>query len=91
MGVPARPLGEPIPDDFGFMGGVIVHDDMNIEITGHIGLDPVEKLAELPRPVTAKALADDLAGGDVEGGEQRGRAVAFVIVAAPLDLARTQG
>ena len=30
-----------------------------------------------------------LAGGDVEGGEQVGRAVALVVVRAPLGLART--
>ena len=35
------------------------------------------------------ATADDPAGGDVEGGEQRGGAVALVIMAAPLGLARS--
>ena len=45
-----------------------------------------QELAEFDRAVTLVAAADDLAGGDVQGGEQRGRAVPLVIMAAPLDL-----
>jgi len=35
-------------------------------------------------------LAQHLAAGHIEGGEQTGGAVAFIVVAATLDLSRTQ-
>jgi hypothetical protein len=44
---------------------------MDIHIVRHIGLDRVEKSAELTRPVAREAAADDLAGGGFERGEQR--------------------
>ena len=49
-----------------------------------------QELAELPASVALVALPDDLSGGDVEGCEQRGRAVALVVMGAPLDPAGAQ-
>ena len=63
------------------------HDDVHVEIRGHVALDFVEKLAELPGAVTRHALADDRSRLHVERSEQRRGAVAFVVVGAPLDLA----
>ena len=87
MHVPARPPGEPVPDLLRLVGRVVVHDDVDFETLGHAGLDVVQEPAELPAAVAAEVLADDL---DVEGGEQRGRAVALVVVSAPLDLPRAE-
>ena len=61
MHTPARPLGEPIPDELGLVGSGVVEDEINIEAVGNIGLDGVEELAELLRPVAAEAAADDFA------------------------------
>ena len=61
---------------------------MDVEVGGHGALHLVEEGAELARPVPLHAAPDDRAGGGVEGGEQGGRAVALVIMAAPLRLAR---
>ena len=47
-----------------------------------------QKFAEFDRAVALVAAADDPTGGDVQGGEQRGCAVALVVMAAPLDLPR---
>src|SRR3546814_7363970 len=80
--MPARPLGEPVADQPGLVGRVVVHHQVDLEVLGHIGLDLVEELAELGGPVARQALADHLAGGDVQGGEQRGDAMTLVIVAA---------
>jgi hypothetical protein len=33
------------------VGGVIVHDEVNLKVGGHIGFDPVEELAKLSGPV----------------------------------------
>lgn len=84
MDVPVRPPGQPSFDRCGFVGGVVVHDDVDVEPGRNIAVDHLEEVEELPGPVAAITLADDRAGGDVEGGEQRGRAVALVIVGAPL-------
>ena len=46
---------------------------------------------ELGSPMPGEAWADDPAGGDVEGGKQRRRAVPFVVMAAPLGLAGPHG
>ncbi len=86
--MPARPLGEPVADQRGLVGGVVVHDEMDVEIVGDVGFDLVQELAELGRAVAGIALADDTAGGDVEGGEQGGDAMALVVVAHPGRLAR---
>ncbi len=61
---------------------------MPIEALWHIGLDLVEKGAELLGAMAGIAFADDRASGDIEGCKQRRRPVAFVIVAAPRRLAR---
>ena len=47
---------------------------------GTCALDGVEEADELLVPVALHVAADDLAVQHVEGGEQRGRAVAFVVV-----------
>ena len=79
--MPARPLGEPVADQQRLVGGVVVHDQMDVEPLGHVGFDLVEELAELGGAVACEALADHLPGCDVEGGEQRGRAMALVVMA----------
>ena len=62
---------------------------MNVEIGRHGLLDLREEVAEFDRTVTLVAAADDPAGGNVQGGEQGGRAVPRVIMAAPLGLPRS--
>ena len=82
MHVPARPLGQPVADQRRLVGCVIVHDKMNLQIVGNSGFDLIERLAELRGAMAPIALADDPAGCDVEGGEERSVAMARVIVAA---------
>ena len=67
---------------FRLVGRVVVHVD--VEVGGNVVV--VEELAEFLAAVTAEALADYLAGSNVEGREQRGRAVALVVVGPPLRL-----
>jgi hypothetical protein len=82
----ARVAGEPGLDGRRLAGGVVVEHEMNFEIGRHGLLNRGEEFAEFDGAVTLVAAADDLTGGDVQGGEQRGRAVTLVIMAAPLDL-----
>src|ERR1700716_416728 len=64
---------------------------MDVETVRHVGLDLVEELAELGRAMAREAFADHAASGDVEGCEQRGDAVALVVVTAARRLARSHG
>src|SRR5688572_7968079 len=56
MDVPAWSFGQPIADQRSLVGGVIVPDEMNLESLGDVGLDVVEELSKLGRPMTAIAL-----------------------------------
>ena len=58
--------------------------DVDLEIGRHVGLDVIEEFAERAGAVALGALADDRAGGDIEGCEQRGRAVPVRVMGAPL-------
>ena len=89
MGLPA--FGEPVADRLGLVGPVVVHDDVDVEISRDVRLDEVEEFAELSGPMARETFADDLSRGDVEGREERGRAVALVVVAAPLRLPGAHG
>ncbi len=71
MNVPTRVPGQPALHGRGLVGGVVVHDQMDLEIVRDVALDHPQELKELPAAVPREALSDDGANGDVEGGEQR--------------------
>lgn len=50
VSVPARSLVQPVADQLGLAGGVIVHDERDVEVGGHVGLDLVEDLAFVRSP-----------------------------------------
>ena len=80
-------LLQPFVDLDRLVRGDVVENDVNRDS----GLDPladlVEEAEELLRAVALDHLAGDLAGGDVEGRQQAGGAVALVVVGAGLRLA----
>ena len=75
-----RTTGKPCLDLGRLVGGIVVHDDMDLEPIGNASIDFLEEVQELGRPVSLVALADDEARCDIERCEQRGRAVPYVIV-----------
>ena len=91
---PARMIGQPLLNFGMFVGGIVVGDGMD-ELAGWDGaLDGVEERDEFLVGVPGHAAPDDGAIEDVEGGEQGGGAVAFVIVcpgAATAGLQRQTG
>ena len=91
VGTPTRPLGEPISDGLGLVGGYVVHDDVDVEIAGNVGFDDVQEGAELARSMAGEAFGDDCAGGGVERREQAEGSVTRVVMRAPLDLAWAHG
>jgi hypothetical protein len=62
------------------VGGIVVDDDMDRPLLRHSGLDDVEKPDELLMAVALHALADDLTFKHIEGSEQRGRAMALIVM-----------
>ena len=77
---PARMPVEPRHYLRRLVGGIVVEDDVDDLARRNVALDPVQKANELLMPVALHVLADNLAGQRVEGGKQRGRAIALVIV-----------
>ena len=82
MHVEARMPGQPRLDLGMLVGGVVVGDQMDIEVRCDLPVDPVEESDELLVPVLLHALADHPAVEHVERGEQGGGAVALVVVGA---------
>ncbi len=70
--------------------GVVEHE-IHLELVGHLASDALEEGLELDRTVSAMGLANHLAAGHVEGGEQRRRAVPAIVMGLPLRKARCQG
>ena len=61
---------KPPPDLGSFVGGIIIHDDMDIEPFGDLSIDLFEEVLELSRPMTLVAFANDEPRGDIERGKQ---------------------
>ena len=65
-------LGEPVPDDRRLVGAVVIHDDMRLQIGGHVGLDHIQELAEFQErwrrcnwPMTRLVFSSSAANSDV--------------------------
>src|ERR1700677_2046213 len=70
------------------VGGIVIADQVDVFAGGYRLVDHAQKPHPLLMPVFLLAEAVDLTSGGVEGGEQGGGAVAFVVMrhglAAPL-------
>src|SRR5215470_17838518 len=73
VGMKARPLREPVSDEWRLVRAVVIHDQMHVEMAWHGGVDRVEELPELCRPMPLMKLRDQLSGLHVERREQRRR------------------
>ncbi len=82
MEVPAFParVSQPFGDLRCLVRGQIVEDDVDGQLARHPRIDALEELLDGGRSVALAAMGDDLAAGDVEGGEEIGRSVALVVV-----------
>ncbi len=84
-------LDQPALNSGSFMSTIVVEDQMDVEPWRHFRIDLVEKLAKLQRTVSAMKLTDDLASLSVQGGEQRSRTVALVIMSPAFCLSWSHG
>ena len=73
-----------------FMRGVIVGNQMNLPVHRGRHIDQAQELKPLLVAMPLLAKANDSTGGGVHGGEQRRRAIAFVIVRQCLQSAGEQ-
>jgi hypothetical protein len=79
-------------DDLGmFVSGVVVADDMNIQLGGDLALDLTQEGQPLLMAMTPGGMSKDLAREIVEGGKQGDRSVTIVIVGLGADVTFTQG
>src|SRR6266404_5227719 len=78
--VKARMPLEPALYRRGLVGGIIVDDEMQVEIGQSPFVDGLEKAEELAMPVAGHALADDCAVEHVESRKQGRGAVALVVM-----------
>src|SRR6266487_147303 len=69
-------LREPFAHFRVLVSGVVVNDRIDLSL-GKMRVDVIEETDELLMPVAFHVAADDGAVENVEGGEQRGCAVAF--------------
>jgi len=81
---------EPAGDPRVFVRPVVVHDQVQVESGRGLLVDALEETDELLMAVARHAVADDAAVERVQGGEERGRAVARVVVGLPRRDAGTQ-
>src|SRR5665811_901601 len=87
----ARVSGEPSAYRRGFVRAVIVHDQMDVQFGGSLVFQGSQKLQKLRASVAPMKLADDCAGGNVQRGKQRRRAMAKVIMGASFRQSGCQG
>ena len=83
--------GQPSLDPGMLVRGVVVDDEMNIEVHGDVGLDVAQELEELLVTMTGLALGHHFPGGDIQRREEGGGAVPLVVVRHPFHVSQSQG
>ena len=69
---------------------VVVGDQVNLQLLGRFSVDLFEKAQPLYMGVFRLGSADDLAIEVIQGGEQRDRAMADIVMRMSTDVANTQ-
>src|SRR5207237_7253013 len=91
VNVPTRTASEPSSDLGVLVGGVVIDDEMDVELGRQIGLDVTQEGKKLLMAMARFALGNDRAIEHVEGGEQGGGAVALVVMGDAFDVAEPHG
>jgi hypothetical protein len=81
-------LQEPSADHGRFMRPIVVEDEMHVQLRRDMGLNRVEELPKFSRPLSVMELPNDAACLDFQGGEERRRAMATIVMRPALDLSR---
>ena len=89
--VEPRVGGQPALDGVGLVGGVVVADQVHLEILGDFLVQLGEEAAELHRAVPTVQRPDHLPARDIEGGKEAGDPVVDVVVGAALGVPGSSG
>lgn len=73
-------FGQPLLDLGMFVRGVVVDDQVQVDLGQSLTINRVEKLDPLLMSMASLALSDQCSIEYANGGKQRRRAVAFVVV-----------
>ncbi len=79
---------EPAADEGRLVSARVIENEMHAEVGRNLSFDVVEEAAELNRTMPAVQFSDHFATDHIEGGEERGGAVAAVIMGAQLRRSR---
>ena len=79
---------QPFFDHGGFMGGVIVHDDVNVEALWNTSIDLLEKIEKLSGSMALVAFTDHESRRDIERRKERSCAVTNIRMGAAFRNAR---
>lgn len=82
---------QPFPHLRVHVGAVVVHDQVQRLAGRGVPVQPLDEAEELLMPVPLVAFPNYLSFGDLEGGKQGGRSVAFVVVGEGSTTASLQG
>ena len=74
MDVETEPRGQPDAHFGVLVGGVVVHDQVHVQLRWNRRVDPLQKTEELLMPVSGPAVSEDGSGSDVQSGKQCGGA-----------------
>jgi hypothetical protein len=88
--VEARVSPQPASHRGVLVRGIVVDDQMDVQVRRHCDLDVAQEVEELLMPMAPLTLAEHLTRGDVERREQRCGSVADVVVGDSLDVAQAQ-
>ena len=83
-----RMRGQPAPDPGVLVSGVVVDDQVDLEVSRDVGVDVLQEAEKLLVTMPLFALGEDLAGNDIERGKEGQGAVPDVVVGHPLDIAQ---
>lgn len=86
MHVEAGPFGQPVAYQLGFVGAIVIQNQVYVHLPRHVLFDGIEELAEFERTMARLGLADQFAGFRVQSGKQGRSAVARIVMGAPLYL-----
>jgi hypothetical protein len=84
------PCGEPAFNSKMLVRGVIIHEDVHLQVLRHALLNLPEKTQILLMPVALSTFREHLAVRRVQRGKQRGGSVASIIVGHSFDITQSQ-
>ena len=82
---------QPILNSLMFMGGVVIDDEMDIKVFGHVSFNIFEKAEVFLMTMAFSALGKNLASSDIKGCKKSCCSMPDVIMSHALDISQTHG